>query len=175
MRIDMRCAQRENLKMKYLTAQKIEQFFQETAQKAAQGAEGTMDPQSGVPTIDPGNLMSYPPIVPVNKWDNHEVHITTHNNFRKTQAFESLDPLVKDQIDRHVNAHESYVFMKTMNPAYANAGAGMPNDMMGQTPEMATGPDMSGGVPQPGQQAGPGGQPPSPGQAPPQGMPQPLM
>ena len=46
-----------------------------------------------------------PPVIPVNTWDNHAVHIQTHNDFRKTQAFESLPPEIKDEFERHVNEH----------------------------------------------------------------------
>jgi hypothetical protein len=167
MRIDMRVAQRENLRMKRLTVQDISMYIQQTMQGAMQGAPGTFDPQRGIPTVDPGNLTTYPPMVPVNKWDNHEVHITTHNNYRKGQEFENLAPEVKDQFEKHIAIHESYVYMKTMNPMAGMAQAGAPNSQLGMTPEMMTGPDQSGGQPpgmgSPGAPPGavpPGGGPP---------------
>jgi hypothetical protein len=160
MRIDMRAAQRENLKMKQLTEEMILEFNQNMMQKALQGAEGTVDPQRGIPTVDAANLSTYPPCIKVNKWDNHAVHVTTHNNFRKTQAFELLSPMVQDQFDRHITIHESYQMMNQMNPMFGAAQEGMPQEAMGMVPEMQTGPqDPSvgmGGSPQQG------GQPPSP-------------
>lgn len=154
MRMDMRVAQRENLRMKRLTEQDINDFMVQTMESAVAGNEGTIDPQTGTPTVDPGNLMTYPPIVPVQKWHNHQVHITTHNNFRNTQGFESLPPIVQDQFDRHIAIHESYVAMQLMNPVMGQAQAGMPNDQLGMVPELNTGPD--GTDPnsmQPGQQS----------------------
>lgn len=169
MRIDMRAAQRENLRMKRLTPDMVAQFMVQTMTQALQGEQGSMDPNTGTPTVDPGNLMSYPPVVPVNKWDNHPVHISTHNNYRKSQEFEQLDDVVKDQFERHIHIHETYVFMQTQNPAFGQAQAGVPNSQMGMTPELATGPDASG-VPPTGQPPMGGGQPPPQG-----GQPQPQM
>jgi hypothetical protein len=173
MRIDMRVAQRENLRMKRITVQQVAQYVEQTMQQAMSGAPGTFDPQRGIPTVDPGNLTTYPPMVPVNKWDNHEVHITTHNNYRKGQEFENLPPEVKDQFDRHITIHESYVFMKSQNAMFGMAQQGAPNSQLGMTPEMMTGPDGT----EPGQGGPPsqsGGPPAPPGQMPPpeQAMPQ---
>jgi hypothetical protein len=162
MRIDMRAAQRENLKMKQLTEDMILQFNQGMMKKALQGAPGTVDPQRGIPTVDAANLSTYPPVVKVNKWDNHAVHVTTHNNFRKTQAFELLSPMVQDQFDRHITIHESYQMMSQQNPMFAMAQQGMPQEAMGMTPEMQTGPqDPSMGGPPPQDPSMGGGAPPS--------------
>lgn len=45
------------------------------------------------------------PDVPVNTWDNHQMHITLHNNFRKGQEFESLSPEIKSIFEAHVQGH----------------------------------------------------------------------
>jgi hypothetical protein len=140
MRIDMRCAQRENLEMKQIRPQQIEQYNQEQIQLAMSGAPGTFDPQTGIPTIDPGAPNTFPAMVIVNKWDNHEVHITTHNNYRKSQEFRMLAPEVKDQFEKHIAMHESFVYMKTMNPMMGGAMQGMPQDMLNMMPEQNTGP-----------------------------------
>lgn len=145
MRIDMRVAQRENLRMKRLTMQTIAQYNQQMTEAAMRGDEGTIDPQRGIPTVEPGNLVSYPPMVPVNKWDNHEVHITTHNNYRKGQEFEQLAPEVKDQFEKHIQIHESYVFMKMQQQMFGMAQQGADPAQMGMTPELQTGPQAEGG------------------------------
>ena len=168
MRIDMRVAQRENLRMKRLTMQDIAQYNQKMTEDAMAGAEGTVDPQRGIPTVDAGNLASYPPIIPVNKWDNHEVHITTHNNYRKSQEFEMLSPETKDQFEKHIMIHESYVFMKAQQAMFGMAQEGAGQGQMGMVPELGTGPPESGGMPpgmgggQEAQMGGPetGGMPP---------------
>lgn len=148
MRLDMRSAQRENLKMKFLTPDGIAQYNQDMMIKAMRGDPGTFDPQRGIPVVDPANLTTYPPMVPVNKWDNHEVHITTHNNFRKSQAFQMLSPEVQDQFEKHIQIHESYVFMKQMNMGFGAAQQGAPPEMMGMVPEMdSSGASQNGGPP----------------------------
>jgi hypothetical protein len=159
MRIDMRAAQRENLEMKMLTPQSIAQHNLQTMEAALLGQPGTIDPQRGLPTVDPTNLNTYPPMVPVNKWDNHEVHISTHNNFRKGQSFKGLSPEVKDQFEKHISIHESYVMMKMQQAMFGMAQQGADPSQMGMTPEMQTGPE---GQPGPGGAPMPGG-PPSPG------------
>lgn len=167
MRVDMRAAQRENLRMKRLTAPEVANHTLEWLQKAEQGAEGTFDPNTGNATIDPMNIATYPPMVPVNDWDNHPVHITTHNNYRKSQEFEMLDPVVKDQFDKHIKLHQTMAYMGMQNPMMGQAMGGMPNSSMGMTPEMMTGPDSSGMPPGMGTSPSPNGQAP-------QGQPQPM-
>lgn len=157
MRIDMRAAQRENLKMKQLTDQQILEHNQKIMELALKGGPGTIDPQRGIPTVDAGNLTTYPPVVKVNKWDNHAVHITTHNNFRKSQAYEMLSEMAKDQFDKHITIHESYEFMRQMNQAFGMAQNGMSQDQMGMVPEAQTGPpDELGANPLAANPAGPG-------------------
>jgi hypothetical protein len=63
---------------------------------------GAMSPvEMGLPAPPP------PPIVPVNTWDNHELHIEVHNNYRKRQEFENLDAKLKEEFERHVELHRS--------------------------------------------------------------------
>lgn len=40
------------------------------------------------------------------QFDKHDVHIEVHNDFRKTQRYERLDPRAKSIVDQHVMAHE---------------------------------------------------------------------
>src|SRR4030095_7196458 len=47
------------------------------------------------------------PMLPINDWDNHEIHIFTHEKFMKSQAFEMLDPVVQEQFVKHVEAHKA--------------------------------------------------------------------
>jgi hypothetical protein len=44
--------------------------------------------------------------VPVNIWDNHEIHILEHNKFRKSQQFEMLDPQLQAVFEEHVSMHQ---------------------------------------------------------------------
>lgn len=105
-RVDLRQAQRENLKMKRLNRDQIMSYMAQTKQAADAGDYGTTDPNTGMPLVRGDVPATYPPIVPVNNYDNHAVHIATHNNYRKSQEFEMQAPEVKDQFERHVKQHE---------------------------------------------------------------------
>jgi hypothetical protein len=107
-RVDMRQAQRENLKIKRLTPQDLQQYAMQKQQEWHDRAPESIDPNTGLPvfTLDP---MTWPPVVPVNNWDNHAVHIATHNNYRKGQEYELLDDSVKQEFERHVRMHEQSV------------------------------------------------------------------
>lgn len=88
---------------------------------AGMGMDQQAPPQQQAPSI--------PLIVPVNTWDNHKVHIEYHNQFRKSQTFETLGPEVKDLFEQHVMQHIAAIGIETvtMNPA-AVAGLPMPGD-----------------------------------------------
>lgn len=47
--------------------------------------------------------------VEVHDFDNHGVHITEHNNFRKTRDYEKLKPEQRAVFDAHVHAHQEIV------------------------------------------------------------------
>ena len=92
--------------------------------------EGGMMPQQGnLPTqpqgpmdIQTGQPLNLPPLVPVNTWDNHMVHIEVHNRFRKSQAFDLLAQPIKDLFEEHVQLHAM-----ALNQSANNAMmAGMP-------------------------------------------------
>jgi hypothetical protein len=143
-KIDEQQAQRENLRMRRLDIQEIQQHLQQAQQTndqinqmqdqifsgqspevqaqptalttgtsvpdvAIPGAE--TDPNTGAPLQMPAN------IVPVNSWDNHAIHIETHNRFRKSQAYELLSPEVQQQFEYHVNLHQQAMMPPPgMNP-----------------------------------------------------------
>lgn len=54
-------------------------------------------------------------IVPVNTWDNHQLHIDVHNRFRKSQAFDMLPDTIKDQFEAHVQMHAQALNQAAMN------------------------------------------------------------
>ncbi len=67
------------------------------------------DPVTGdpIPPIDPmsGKPMLPEPVIPVNTFDNHPIHIDIHNRFRKSQAYEELDPMKQMLFEIHVQKH----------------------------------------------------------------------
>lgn len=131
-RIDEQQAQRENLRMRRLDIEQVMEHMQKVQQVNSQiqqqqemivsgqtpdvqaqptaltagNAGGDLaipgseiDPNTGTPLQMPAT------IVPVNSWDNHPVHVETHNRFRKTQAFELLPDPIKQQFEYHVQMH----------------------------------------------------------------------
>jgi hypothetical protein len=75
---DVRQAQRENLRMSQIDDEAFAQF-----EAAGQQAN----------------------IVAVNSFDNHEIHIATHNKFRKGQSYEALSEGAKTAFELHVQMH----------------------------------------------------------------------
>jgi hypothetical protein len=125
LKIDENQAQRENLMMKRLTQQEVEMFQQEWEMGAMRG-----DPDKIVPgQVDMNGQpigLTVPPVVNVNAWDNHAVHVEVHNRFRKSQSFETLDPAAKAEFQKHISMHEAALQQQMMQQA-----------MMGQAQEMS--------------------------------------
>lgn len=96
---DKKQAQRENVKMKSITEQDINAFNQAWQQAVEANAPDVLDQDSGEP-------LNAPPLVPVNTYDNHAVHIEVHNTFRRSQAFEFLPDFIKEIFETHVEQHK---------------------------------------------------------------------
>lgn len=144
LQIDQRQAQRENIRLKTLDPQTImeneNQWQQQVQQVMAQAQAAGADPSQ----ISEESLES-PSILPVNEWDNHDVHIVTHDNFRKSQAFELLDDAIKEQFDKHVKAHKAKKQEQVLQ------------ELMSQIPEdgsLGEGPEAPEEEAQPGEEAG---------------------
>lgn len=93
--VDKKQAQRENLKMRVITEEDIQAYNTEWAE---QNPEVQKD-------ADDGLKLEPPLLVPVNTYDNHEAHIHEHNNYRKSQNFENVPPVVKIMFEEHVKQH----------------------------------------------------------------------
>lgn len=104
--IDKRQAQRENLKMAVVTEDDVIMHQQAWANE---NPEKTVDPMSGMP-LEP------PPLVPVHTYDNHEVHIQIHNDYRKSQNFEMASPTTKRLFEEHVRQHEEALSNMMLHP-----------------------------------------------------------
>lgn len=117
--VDERQAQRENLRMSKVTEEMLEEFNQQNMQMMQASVE--TDPETGEPIPTAFDGQQPPLIVPVNTWDNHEIHIMAHNNFRKGQAFENLPEFVKALFEAHVQTHIMAlgVESETMHPRKA--------------------------------------------------------
>lgn len=157
-----RKAQRENMKMKAFKdhPEQIQEANAEFMDKAVQ--------QMGPIPQDPEGLQMFtallqevqqnlPPVVEVDDFDIHEVHIETHNRFRMSQEYETLPEEVKEQFEKHVAWHQQM------------GGQIMQEQLMAQMPPELAQEDAAeaeaGGPP-----GGPGSMPPAP-QGPPPGAP----
>lgn len=127
--IDVRQAQRENLKMAQATQELIEQNEVEQLQKfidspegqnlvqnqmLMQGPNGDMIDMSPIQMGMPPKPVEVPLIVPVNTWDDHRVHIDRHNAYRKSQAYETLSDEAKDLFEQHVKQHVTAIMVGAM-------------------------------------------------------------
>lgn len=127
--VDVRQAQRENLKMAAVTPDILAQHQSEQLQKfmtdpnnaeALQSGTIMQGPQGDLvdisPTLSggPPNQIQFPLAVPVNTWDDHRIHIERHNNYRKSQAFDNLPQEAKDLFEQHVQQHVSAIVTGAM-------------------------------------------------------------
>lgn len=111
-KIDENAAQRENLMMKRITEQMLEELEMSWNEGAARGDMDKVDPTTGQPLM-------VPPMIPVNAWDNHAVHIEVHNRFRKSQAFQLLPEVVKAEFQKHISMHEQAIQQQLMQQMQA--------------------------------------------------------
>jgi hypothetical protein len=123
MKMDENQAQRENLMMKRLDEQSIQQFQMQWEQGAAQG-----DPTKTVPgAVDANGQpigLAVPPVVQVHDYDNHAVHIEIHNRFRKSQSFDTLPDAVKAEFQKHIQMHQTALDAKMLQQMQQQAAAG---------------------------------------------------
>jgi hypothetical protein len=112
MNVAERKAQRENIKMKMLTEMDVEAKRMEVMQEimASLPPEAMQDPNIMAEIEN----MPAPPVIPVDDFDLHEVHIETHNKFRMSQEYETLPDAIKDQFAQHVAAHEEVLRQRMM-------------------------------------------------------------
>ena len=119
-------AQRENIMVKNLGDMDVMQHYQQWQMGIEQGNPAMVNPDTGVP-LEP------PAVIPVNKWDNHAVHIQEHDNYRKSPAYDMLTLTQKAEFNKHINMHEQ-----------ALANLMMQQQQMGMQPQ----PDQAGPPPQ---------------------------
>lgn len=128
--VDVRQAQRENLKMAGVSPEQIEQHNMLAMQEMMQSDEFQQDPMSGA-MMDPttGEEIQPPLIISTNSYDNHAVHVEYHNKFRKSQQFENAPPHVKELFESHVNEHILALQMQMGGPG----GPGMEEEPIGDS------------------------------------------
>lgn len=131
LQVDKRQAQRENIRLKSLTDADFQAHEEMWQQAQAQMDPGTLAPD--------GTPLPKPPIVTVNTWDNHAVHIEIHNLFRRSQAFERCSPNIKAAFEEHIQMHK----LAMMSEQFEDAALGLPGAEM---PGMEDGGDPEAGA-----------------------------
>lgn len=104
LQVDVKQAQRENIRMAKVNQQEVLGFHMDQELKQMQD-ESVMKNENGEPVDENGMPIPPPLFVDVNSWDDHARHIIVHNNYRKSQEFETLDDTAKALFDEHVNRH----------------------------------------------------------------------
>lgn len=141
-KVDQRQAERENVRLSQLPVEDVqaerqarEEQKQQTLMEVAvsMGANPEEIDLDSLATLDPqfAQLAAQfdGPIMKVNDFDNHEVHIEIHNRFRKSQDYETLDESLQEEFDRHVAKHEEMLQQKAMEQMFfANGGMPDPED-----------------------------------------------
>lgn len=103
-------AQRENTKMKMLAEADVQQHQDAFAQQVVENAQQVPELAGVTPEeIAQQAIDMAPPVIPVNDFDMHEMHIEVHNRFRMSQEYETLPDAVKQQFQKHVAQHQAYL------------------------------------------------------------------
>lgn len=126
MRVDVRQAQRENLRLASVTEQIYSEYNMQQQQliemqQMTNPEAQELDPETGMPYE-----MAVPPIIPTNTWDNDELHVEIHNKFRKSQSFELLPEQAKQAFEEHVAEHEYKIREKLMQQMQMESQMGIP-------------------------------------------------
>lgn len=164
LKVDTAQASRENMRMAAVNQAMMDQYLQTfIGQDPATGESMLIDPNTQQPMVDQNGMPTEPPlIVPVNSFDNHQVHIQVHNTYRKSQEYEGLPPENKALFEAHVNQHMVAMGMVPGMPApmpgqNAVTSGGLEG---GQVPEeMLQAVASQGGMEVPGGEAPPGTSP----------------
>lgn len=131
--IDKRAAQTENIEFKRIPQEQImmaEQMYQQ------QVMMGGVQPD---PTT--GQLPPRPSVIPINEWDNDQVHIEIHELMQKGSSYKLLPQHVRDELENHVAQHKARLLaqmsgaMPTTSPqpggSYDPGSSGQPGMPMG--------------------------------------------
>lgn len=105
--VDKRQAMRENIKHQDLP-DNVAKVLLNPPPGSKQTPQGEIVDPNGMP------WRAQAPI-PVQSWDNHELHIQYHNLYRKTQEFEQLTEFQKQAMELHVQTHQQSLMAGVVN------------------------------------------------------------
>jgi hypothetical protein len=144
--IDKRAAQSENIEFKRIPQEQI-MMAEQMYQMQVQAGQAQIDPNTGMPAPRPS-------VIPINEWDNDDVHIEIHELMQKGSSYKLLPQHVRDELENHVAQHKARRMARMMGAmppggpqpggAYEPGSQGIPGDAS------------SGGMPPEGSPPGPG-------------------
>jgi hypothetical protein len=155
-KVDENQAKRENMKMANLPVEEVQMAMQQAdAMKQQYLMTHGMDENTARQDPVVSQLLDKfdRPLFPCNDYDNDDVHIFVHQNFMKSQRFENLDQSIKDQFEKHVQAHKDKQATAQLTQLMqgGSAGGGAP----GMAPPGGGMPGANSGPPAKGPNGGP--------------------
>ena len=103
--IDKRAAQTENIDFKRLTEDQIMVADQMHQMRVSMG-----EVQPG----PDGQIPPRPSVIPINEWDNDDVHIEIHELMQKSSSYKMLPTYIQDEVMNHVAQHKARRAMRMM-------------------------------------------------------------
>lgn len=142
-KVDENQATRENIKLRTVDPELIQQVRdqveaqkQEMLQQISmqEGMEITEDMARQDPILSQQLDQLDQPILPVNDFDNDEIHIFVHERFMKSQAYENLEPVIQEEFKKHVEAHKAKQQMMQLTQLMQGGTNEMPGAQLGGSP-----------------------------------------
>jgi hypothetical protein len=93
--IDKRAAQQENIDFKRIPMEQVMMAEQMYAMSMPQPDPAT------------GEIPPRPSVIPINEWDNDDVHIEIHELMQKGSSYKLLPQHVRDELENHVAQHKA--------------------------------------------------------------------
>lgn len=146
--IDKRAAQQENIDFKRIPLEQVQMAEQMYQMQTMMGEV--------MPDEMTGEIPPRPSVIPINEWDNDDVHIEIHELMQKGSSYKMLPEHVRTEVENHVAQHKARRMarmMGAMPPAGPQPGGAYEpgsSGMMGAEspmPPMAGGPTDGGEAP----------------------------
>lgn len=146
--IDKRAAQQENIDFKRIPLEQIQMADQMYQMQTMMGEVA--------PDEMTGEMPPRPSVIPINEWDNDDVHIEIHELMQKGSSYKMLPEHVRLEVENHVAQHKARRMarmMGAMPPAGPQPGGAYEpgsSGMMGAEspmPPMMGGPEAGGEAP----------------------------
>lgn len=145
-KVDENQAERENIQMSQLDEAEMDQIHEMMDAKIQELDMVEGDPETAQFNdiqLETLKGLYRQPFVPVNDWDNHEVHIEIHNRYRKSEAFDMLPMSVKEEFNRHVEEHttqmQGKMLQEMLQQAMSGGGGSMDSDIQAAAMEEEAG------------------------------------